>query len=92
MRIEYRSAHGVALEVAAGRLTPVQRTADIVANLRAHGCPENLIERREIHEIRARADAAMRRGVPQTEPSLAELKRRAAAVGQQIAEDAKRFQ
>ena len=86
-RIEYRSANGRKLEVAAGRLVSVAPTADVSANLRAHGCPEHIIER---HKIRTRAAAAMRRGTP-TEPSLAQLKAKAAAIAERIEADNRKF-
>lgn len=87
MRIEYRSSNGRKLEVAAGRLVSVAPTSDVSANLRAHGCPEHLVER---HEIRSRAAAAMVRGTTPG-PSLAEIKAKAAAIGAKIAEDDRKF-
>ena len=89
-QIEYRSSTGQRFEVAAnGRIAP----ASGEINLRSLGCPDWLATRVENSRIEQRAKTAMAKGNEPVKavPTIEELKARAARIGDEIANDNKRF-
>lgn len=84
-KVEYRTSSGQAFEIAAnGHLVAP------VINLRSLGCPDWLATKvenaREHRSIRERAATAMSKGTVAT-PSDEEIRRKAAAIGEQVAAD-----
>jgi len=90
MQIEYRSSRGTRLEVNAnGQILPSSGPV----NLRAMGCPDYIARKVENGDILRRAAKAMAIGAPAPAAPVtdADLRRRAAEIGQKIADDNAKF-
>lgn len=94
-KVEYRMNQGNRrLEMAADGRTVLPVT-DQIANLRALGCPEHIAAKVERSAIERRARQAMAVGTVEptgpTAPSFSDLRAKATEIGNQIADDNKKF-
>jgi len=88
--IEYRTIHGQRLEINAnGRILP----GSGLVNLRAMGCPEHIARKVESGQILRRANEALAVGATLPLQVTDETRRaKATKIGEQIAEDDRKFQ